>query len=192
MSPRFDIKLKGIRAQLTERWGNAKNQRLPRTVFPKPLAHRCSAMPADFTVVRRKSSRQCSIDPFHDRDHSVLPSGPVRRPFDGARHLWLMCTALITGAVAIRQVRQRAFTSSQPELSNLGTLPAGQTSRRVQSVDLVPQNMQSRYPDIADRRGMRLLDRPPRYDRVILHPSRDYPLAMDANVSVQAILENRS
>jgi hypothetical protein len=90
-------------------------------------------MPADFTVVRRKSPRQCSIDPVHNRDHSLLPSKPVRRPINDARQVWLMCAALITGAMAIRQLRQPAFSGSQPELSNIGTLLAVQAIRENRS-----------------------------------------------------------
>jgi diguanylate cyclase (GGDEF)-like protein len=72
----------------------------------------------------------------------------MHRRVNGGRHLWFICAVLVmatlvTGAVAIWQLRQSAFASSERELSNLGIVLAEQTSRMVQSVDLVLQEVQS-------------------------------------------------
>jgi PAS domain S-box-containing protein len=74
-------------------------------------------------------------------------SSPV--PSRGRRALWLVCAllvmaTLITGAVVIWQLHQSALASSKREMNNLGIVLAEQTSRTVQSVDLMLRNVQAR------------------------------------------------
>ena len=73
---------------------------------------------------------------------------PVRQPINWGRNLWLIYTLLIlmtfgAGAAVIWHLRQNAFASSERELTNLGVVLAKETSRSVQSVDLVLQEVQS-------------------------------------------------
>jgi diguanylate cyclase (GGDEF)-like protein len=110
-------------------------------------------MPAYFRVARGKSPRHHSVGPLRNHHLSPGPPKPVRGLFYGGRHLWLMCgvfvmATLVTGAVVIWQLRQSTFTSSQRELSNLGIVLAEQTSRMVQSVDLVLREVQSRSDEL--------------------------------------------
>jgi signal transduction histidine kinase len=58
------------------------------------------------------------------------------------RRLWLICALLVaatftTGAVVVWQLRQSAFARAEREITNLGVVLAEQTSRTIQSVDLV-------------------------------------------------------
>jgi PAS domain-containing protein len=58
------------------------------------------------------------------------------------RRLWFVCAVLVvttvgTGAAVIWQLHQTALANSQRELNNLGIILAEQTSRAIQSVDLM-------------------------------------------------------
>ena len=73
---------------------------------------------------------------------------PARHLVRGGRRLWLICAVLVaatlaTGAGVIWQLRQNAFANAQRELTNLGIVLAEQTSRTIQSVDLVVSEIQS-------------------------------------------------
>ena len=92
-------------------------------------------MPADSAISEMKSADLQAAD-------------PVNRSSGGLRCLWLICALLVaatfaTGAVVIWQLRQNAFARSERELTNLGTVLAEQTSRTIQSADLVLQDIQS-------------------------------------------------
>lgn len=105
-------------------------------------------MPVDPTTDPKISPRLHAIDHLGERDASPAPPGAVRRPVTGARYLWLICAllvvaTLVTGAAVIWQLRQTAFTNSQREMTNLGIVLAEQTSRTIQSVDLVLREVQS-------------------------------------------------
>jgi PAS domain S-box-containing protein len=65
----------------------------------------------------------------------------------GRRGLWFVCALLIVtisvvAGVAIWQLRRQALSESQREMTNLGVVLAEQTSRTVQSVDLVLRDVQ--------------------------------------------------
>jgi signal transduction histidine kinase len=88
---------------------------------------------------------------FHAIDLSGkhMPPEPVRLSANVGRRLWLVCAllvivGLVTGGVVIWQLRQAALANSERELTNLGVVLAEQTSRTIQSVDLVLREVQSR------------------------------------------------
>jgi signal transduction histidine kinase len=73
----------------------------------------------------------------------------VSRWFGGSRRLWIICALLVAttfavGVVVVRQLRQDAIASSVRELTNLGVVLAEQTSRTIQSVDLILREAQLR------------------------------------------------
>src|SRR5580658_323945 len=93
-------------------------------------------MPADSAMSEMKSTDLQAAD-------------PVSRSSVGLHRLWLICALLVavtfaTGTVVIWQLRQIAFANSERELTNVGTVLAAQTSRTIQSADLVLQEIQSR------------------------------------------------
>jgi signal transduction histidine kinase len=72
----------------------------------------------------------------------------VRRQFSTGHRLWYICavlvmTTLATGCIVTWQLHRNAIISSERELTNLGTALAEQTSRSIQSVDLILQEVQS-------------------------------------------------
>jgi signal transduction histidine kinase len=92
-------------------------------------------MPADVAISDTKSAELQTV-------------GPASRSSGGLRRLWIICVLLVaaavaTGAVVIWHLRQNAFANSERELTNLGTVLAEQTSRTIQSADLVLQEIQS-------------------------------------------------
>jgi signal transduction histidine kinase len=83
-------------------------------------------------------------------DSNAAPalSQPVPRLIDRGRRLWLICALLVlatfvTGTVVICQLRLTALANSQRDMTNLGRVLAEQTSRTIQSVDLVLGELQS-------------------------------------------------
>jgi signal transduction histidine kinase len=74
---------------------------------------------------------------------------PVRPAVGEVRRLWRICgllvwTAFLAAAAVTWQLRESAFTTAERELTNLGIVLADQTSRTIQSVDLVLQEVQAR------------------------------------------------
>ncbi len=72
------------------------------------------------------------------------------------RRLWLVCALLVTiglatGAAITWQLRQGALANAERELTNLGVVLAEQTSRTIQSVDLVLREVQSRTATLGVR-----------------------------------------
>jgi signal transduction histidine kinase len=106
-------------------------------------------MQADHTFGHERSPPRHASDLSSEREPSPAPSQSRRRSVDVGRRLWLVCSllvlaALVTGATVIWQMRQAALTNSERELTNLGIVLAEQTSRTIQSVDLVLREVQSR------------------------------------------------
>ena len=63
--------------------------------------------------------------------------------------MWLICALLVvatvvSGAVVSWQLHRSALVNSEREMTNLGVVLADQTSRTIQSVDLVLKEVQSR------------------------------------------------
>ena len=84
-----------------------------------------------------------------DRNDPTGSGELARHPINWGRSLWLVYAllTLITfgaGAAVIWHLHQNAFASADRELTNLGVVLAEQTSRSVQSVDLVLQEVHSR------------------------------------------------
>lgn len=106
-------------------------------------------MPAEPATDQERSPRFHAIDLPGKRDPSQAPPVLARRALNMGRRLWLVCalivvTALITGGAVIWQLRQASLANSERELTNLGVVLAEQTSRTIQSVDLVLREVQSR------------------------------------------------
>ena len=75
-------------------------------------------------------------------------STSMRSPADRNGRLWLTCAllvlaTLVAGAVVVWQLRAAAFVRAERELTNLGIVLAEQTSRSVESVDLILGKVQS-------------------------------------------------
>jgi signal transduction histidine kinase len=114
------------------------------------------AVPAEPATDRERSPRFHAIDRPAQRDAAHTAAEPARRSGDLGRRLWLVCAlivavALATGAVVIWQLRQAALANSERELTNLGVVLAEQTSRTLQSVDLVLREVQSRVAALGIR-----------------------------------------
>ncbi len=110
-------------------------------------------MPAQPMPDRERSPRFHAID---KREPSPVPPEPVRRAVNVGRRLWLVCAllvvvALVAGAAVIWQLRQATLAASERELTNLGVVLAEQTSRTIQSVDLVLREVQARTATIGIR-----------------------------------------
>jgi signal transduction histidine kinase len=80
---------------------------------------------------------------------SVPPTQPAGRSFGRGYRLWLACalivaTTLAAGGVVIWELRRTAMASAERELTNLGVALAEQTTRSMQSVDLILLEVQSR------------------------------------------------
>jgi signal transduction histidine kinase len=103
-------------------------------------------MPVDRIASREEPPRLQWVDLLNQQDDPPTPAGGAT---DDGHRLWLIY-ALITLAIlasglgVIWQLRHSALISAQRELTNLGTVLAEQTSRTVQSVDLVLQEVQAR------------------------------------------------
>ena len=113
-------------------------------------------MPAEPIPDRERSPRFHAIDLPGKRELSHAPSEPARRSVNVGRRMWLVCAllvvvALVTGAVVIWQLRQATLADSERELTNLGVVLAEQTSRTIQSVDLVLREVQSRTATLGIR-----------------------------------------
>ena len=105
-------------------------------------------MPVDPKASPEDKSRLQWVELFGTQDDPVTPAAPPDGTADAGSRLWLVYVLLITALLAsglgvIWQLRQSAISSVQRELTNLGTALAEQTSRTVQSVDLVLQEVQS-------------------------------------------------
>jgi PAS domain S-box-containing protein len=113
-------------------------------------------MPADLETNQERSPRLDAIDLSGKRDPSAAAPEPTRRAVDVSRRLWLVCAllvlaSLVTGAGLSWQLRQAALANSERELTNLGTVLAEQTSRTIQSVDLVLREVQARTASLGLR-----------------------------------------
>jgi PAS domain-containing protein len=90
--------------------------------------------------------------PTHHANVDVRPAPSTQRTgrsFGCGYRLWLACalivvTTLAAGGVVIWELRRTAVASAERELTNLGIVLAEQTSRTMQSVDLILQEVQSR------------------------------------------------
>jgi signal transduction histidine kinase len=105
-------------------------------------------MPAEPTISRAESPRLRTVDLLGKHDDPSPTAEPRRGATGAGRRLWLICVLLIaatfaTGVGVIWQLRQFAVARAERELSNLGTVLAEQTSRTIQSVDLVLQEVQA-------------------------------------------------
>lgn len=105
-------------------------------------------MPADPVTNAAKSPPGDEVGMRGNQGDPAGSGEPVRQPINWGRSLWLIYTLLIlmtfgAGAAVIWHLRQNAFASSERELTNLGVVLAKETSRSVQSVDLVQQEVQS-------------------------------------------------
>ena len=90
------------------------------------------------------------------RVFSPAPPEQARRSANVGRRLWLVCvllvvSALLTGAAMIWHLRQEALVGAQRGLTNLGIVLADQTSRTLQTVDLVLREVQSRAATLGIR-----------------------------------------
>jgi signal transduction histidine kinase len=113
-------------------------------------------MPAEPTPDRERSPRFHAIGLPGKRELSDAPSAPARRSVNVGRRLWLVCAllvvlALVSGAAVTWQLRQAMLADSERELTNLGVVLAEQTSRTIQSVDLVLREVQSRIGTLGIR-----------------------------------------
>jgi two-component system cell cycle sensor histidine kinase PleC len=89
-----------------------------------------------------------------------MPSSSREEPFQlrgtTGRRLWIICILLVfatvtTGIAVIWQLRQSALARADRELTNLGTVLAEQTSRTIQSIDLVLKEVQSHIATLDPR-----------------------------------------
>jgi signal transduction histidine kinase len=105
-------------------------------------------MPVDRTANQPETPGFRPVDLLVRQDDPAtldLASGAAT---NAGRRLWLICALLILMALAaglgvIWQLRHDAIFNAQRELTNLGTVLAEQTTRTVQSVDLVLQEVQA-------------------------------------------------
>jgi signal transduction histidine kinase len=106
------------------------------------------AMSAEGQLDQERSSQLPSTNRFVGCDPSRAPPEPVCRSIAGGRRLWLFCsllvfTTILTGCIMIWQLREAAFANSERGMTNLGIVLAEQTSRTIQSVDLVLEEVQA-------------------------------------------------
>jgi signal transduction histidine kinase len=85
-----------------------------------------------------------------ETDGQPRPPHPTR---GAVRRLWVICALLVGSALLISgqviwREHQNAYAVAERELSNLGVVLAEQTSRTVQSVDLIVQAVQSRVSSL--------------------------------------------
>jgi signal transduction histidine kinase len=97
-------------------------------------------MSVDVTTSQDGSPRSLNAGRLGEPGNSTTRPGPGRRAV--GRRLGLFCTLIVAATLAIGtatiwQLRQYAFARAERELTNLGIVLAEQTSRTVQSVDLV-------------------------------------------------------
>lgn len=105
-------------------------------------------MPVDRVADREETPRLHWVDLLGHQDDLQASYAPPHGMMDAGRPLWAICALLImitlaSGLGMIWQLRLSAVASAQRELTNLGTVLAEQTSRTVQSVDLVLQEVQA-------------------------------------------------
>jgi len=105
-------------------------------------------MPADMVQDKEQPSRPGASDPFRRGENVSEPSELISRIAGGPRGTWLICALLVVttfaiGTFVIWQQRQTAFRDTERELTNLGVVLAEQTSRTVQSVDIILQEVQT-------------------------------------------------
>jgi signal transduction histidine kinase len=110
-------------------------------------------MPSDPPIDEAKSQQHYVMGLRGHRADSAAGQRPVRRRIGGRRSLWLVwallvLTIFITGGLAIWYLRQNALASSQREMRNLGVVLAEQTSRSIQSVDLIIQEVQAHISEL--------------------------------------------
>jgi two-component system cell cycle sensor histidine kinase PleC len=79
-----------------------------------------------------------------------------RRLATGHRLLWLIWALIMlmlagTGVAAVRYLRQGTLADTRGDMANLGVVLAEQTSRTIQSVDVVLRDIQSRATDLGLR-----------------------------------------
>jgi signal transduction histidine kinase len=79
--------------------------------------------------------------------------GPSRPMRSAIRRLWVICgllvgSAFLIGGEVIWREHQNAYAAAERELSNLGVVLAEQTSRTVQSVDVIVQAVQLRVSSL--------------------------------------------
>ncbi len=103
-------------------------------------------MPVDNIASREEPPRLHWVDLLGLRDDP--PGSPARGATAAGRRLWLIYSLLVVAILAgglgvIWQLRSHAIADTQRELTNLGTVLAEQTTRTVQSVDLVLQEVQA-------------------------------------------------
>jgi signal transduction histidine kinase len=106
-------------------------------------------MPVDPIASREDSPRLHWVDLLGLQDDLVASPVPSCGATDAGRRIWfiyamLMLAMLASGFVVIWQLRNSALDNAQREMTNLGTVLVAQTSRTVQSVDLVLQEVQAR------------------------------------------------
>ena len=106
-------------------------------------------MPVDPIASREDSPRLHWVDLLGLQDDLVASPVPSSGAIDAGRRIWLVyalltLAILASGFVVIWQLRLSALNNAQREMTNLGTVLAEQTSRTVQSVDLVLQEVQAR------------------------------------------------
>ncbi len=94
-----------------------------------------------------------AIGLLDESDGPLASPKPVRHSVVGGRHLWLVCaflvvTTLVAGSVVIGQLRHDALNGSRRALNTLGIVLAEQTSRAIQSVDLVLSEVQSHVSEL--------------------------------------------
>src|ERR1700726_2495516 len=98
-------------------------------------------MPVDPSIDQEEAARLHAADPAVRRD-------TARRPLGMTSRLSIVCAFLVAITLAIGagvtwQLRQSALAGAERELTNLGIVLAEQTSRTVQSVDLVLGEVQA-------------------------------------------------
>lgn len=105
-------------------------------------------MPA-MPMNRRAGSSRCDTADLPGKtDDRVASPEPRSSLSDAGRRLWPICVLLIVttfavGAGTIWQLHQYAYNRVERELNNLGIVLAEQTSRSIQSLDVVLQEVQS-------------------------------------------------
>jgi signal transduction histidine kinase len=106
-------------------------------------------MPVDPIASREESPRLHWVDLLGLQDDVLASPASSSGAIDAGRRIWLvyallMLAMLASGFAVIWQLRHSALNNAQREMTNLGTVLAEQTSRTVQSVDLVLQEVQAR------------------------------------------------
>jgi signal transduction histidine kinase len=114
-----------------------------------PMSAESPPPSAEPLIELERSPRFRGIGTSGGTDPSLAQAEPARRAVDVSRRLGFVCAflvvvTLVTGAVVIWQLHQAALANAERELTNLGVVLAEQTSRTIQSVDLVLREVQSR------------------------------------------------